>query len=79
MRHTDEFVIKTREHFAGISKNLIDKVKNGALKVNDPVEYIRWNQIMIDKALSGHYDHTFTYLQYAYYLRTGTNKLANKK
>lgn len=66
-----EFILKARTHFANLSMKCIEEAKSGSVKVNDLDAYVAWNERQITESLEGKWDHTFTHLQYAYYLQTG--------
>ncbi len=67
----DEIAIATRKHFSDIRISIINDVKKGALKVDDPCGLIKYNEDASRKILRGDYDHTFTHLQHAEFLKTG--------
>lgn len=71
METKDEFIIKTRQYFAGIQLECIEDVKSGKEKVNDFDAYVEWRMTMYNRSLAGDYDHTFAHRQYTYYLQTG--------
>jgi hypothetical protein len=62
---------QTRQHFADNSMACINEVLSGSVKVNDKEEYFAWMRSNARCALSGKLDHTFTFLQRAYWLQTG--------
>lgn len=68
---TEQTMRSTRQHFAANALACIEEVKNGYVKVNDRESYFAWCMQRHDDALAGKNDHTFTFLQRAYYLQTG--------
>lgn len=68
---TTETINQTRNHFAQISENCIQGALNKEFHVNDVAQYIQWKTNSKKDYLSGKCDHTFTFLQYAYYIQTG--------
>lgn len=48
-------------------------LQNGEFYVNDLDKYREGQQRLASEYLAGTYDHTFTILQMAYYLQTGTS------
>jgi hypothetical protein len=68
---TTETIKQTRNHFAKISENCIQGAINKEFHVNDLDRYIIWKTNSKKDYLSGKSDHTFTFLQYAYFLQTG--------
>jgi hypothetical protein len=71
MQIEEEFIIKTRQHFANIQLACIEDAKSGKEKVNDFDTYIEWCMTMHNRSLAGDYDHTFAHRHYAHYLQTG--------
>ena len=68
---TDESVLRTREWFADNCLGCISEAKSGLVYVNDLEEYIVWQLDSRDRVLAGKDDHTFTFLQRAYFIQTG--------
>lgn len=68
---TPASILKTREFFILNAQACIDEVKRGEVRVNDPAEYFKWRNEQIAASALGENDHTFTFLQRAYYVQTG--------
>lgn len=68
---TQETINLTRLHFAGIYEMCIQGTKDGSIFVNDVEGYILSEEAKISEVLQGNYDHSFTFMQRAYYLQTG--------
>jgi hypothetical protein len=68
---TEDTMQKTREWFANNARECIEEVRSGEVKVNDPEAYYTWCEERAKRALEGHYDHTFAFLQRAYFIQTG--------
>lgn len=68
---TADSIIKTRNHFASIADNCINGAINKEFHVNDLDSYIQWKTQTKNDTLSGKCDHTFAFLQYAYFIQTG--------
>ena len=68
---TQETILATRKHFADIAQRCIDDATSGKVRVNNLQYYIEWQQGSIDYVMAGKNDHTFTFLQRAYWLQTG--------
>lgn len=68
---TEETIQKTREWFANNARECIEEVRSGKVKVNDPEAYFTWCEERAKSALNGGIDHTFTFLQRAYFIQTG--------
>lgn len=68
---TQETILATRKHFAEIAQRCIDDAISGKVKVNNLQSYIEWQQASIEAAMTGKNDHTFTFMQRAYWLQTG--------
>lgn len=68
---TTETIQATRQWFADNNQACIDEVVSGDMKVNDLIGYIERQEQLIDECLSGVWDHTFTFLQRAYFIQTG--------
>jgi hypothetical protein len=66
-----ELIVKTREHFAEIERKCIEEAISGKVRVNDLPRYIEWCEQNIVDHLAGKNDHTFTFRQYAHWLKTG--------
>lgn len=71
---TQESVIATRQHFADISQRRIDEALDGT---SPPASHVNIGDYVImleqQKAadLAGANDHTFTFVQRAYWIQTG--------
>ncbi len=68
---TQETTQQTRQWFADNAMLCIADVKNGITKVNDKQDYFLWCYERAAQALHGDIDHTFTFLQRAYFFQTG--------
>lgn len=68
---TDDTISKTRQWYADNAQACIDEAVSGDVKVNDLAKYIEWNKQKIVDSLTGKSDHTFTFIQMAYYIQTG--------
>lgn len=66
-----ETIQATRQWFADNAQACIDEAVSGAVKVNDLHGYIKSQERLIEEDLAGVWDHTFTFLQRAYYIQTG--------
>jgi hypothetical protein len=66
-----EIILQTRKHFANNAQSCIDEVLRGEVRVNDFESYKAWNIRRAADNLAGKNDHTFTFLQRAYYFQTG--------
>lgn len=67
----DSATLATRQHFAENCKACIEEVKRGEVQVNDPEAYFAECERLAKEHLRGKWDHTFTFRQYAHFLRTG--------
>lgn len=68
---TEEVMLKTRQYFIDNALACIDDAKTGKVFVNNLTDYIAWENKSIERTKAGGNDHTFTFLQHAYYLMTG--------
>jgi hypothetical protein len=68
---TESTIISTRNHFAQISENCIQGALTNEFHVNDVDQYVSWKSKSKQDYLDEKSDHTFTFLQYAYFLQTG--------
>ena len=66
-----ETIKLTRQWFATNCDNCMVGAKSGDFHVNDLEGYIHQKYNEKHKLLNGDYDHTFTFLQRAYYIETG--------
>lgn len=67
----EESVKKAIQFFADNCQGMIDEVKNGTVKVNDPEGYIKYCEKQKQKWLNGDFKISLTFLQHAYYIQTG--------
>lgn len=71
---TPETIQNTRQHFADNRQACIDEIVSGAVKLpaHNPQEqhFAQLRQSALDD-LAGKWDHTFTFLQHAYWIQTG--------
>lgn len=67
----NETIQRTRKHFADIARDCITDAGSGVTFVNDLESYKAWQMSVLDDALTGKMDHTFTFLQRAHWLQTG--------
>ncbi len=68
---TTETIQATRQWFADNDQACIDEVVSGQVRVNDLPSLIEWKEQSIADGLAGKWDHTFAFLQRAYYIQTG--------
>lgn len=68
---TQESILKAREWFADNYDGCIAEAVNGEVFVNDLPSYIVWREKQKAEVLAGKHDHTFTFMQRAYYIQTG--------
>ena len=71
---TQETIIKTRQHFADNAQCCINEVLDGSVKLPDHVsneDYFSDCRKRAERFLTGGGDHTFTFLQRAYWIQTG--------
>lgn len=66
-----ETITKTRQFFIDNCEKCKQNAINGIDRVNDLEKYILWKDAMISEYENGINDHTFTFLQRAYYIQTG--------
>lgn len=67
---TEGIIKQTRKHFRDICFGCIEEVKSGKCTVNDSNTYFLQKKLDADNYMKGEYDHTFTFLQRAYFLQT---------
>lgn len=69
---TPETILRTRHHFADISRQCIEAARSGEDRVNDLPGYIAWREAAIADIMDES-DTRFsvTFLQRAHYLQTG--------
>lgn len=67
----EESIIATREWFAENARQCIKEAESGITRVNDLPTLIAWREKQIRCALSGEWDHTFTFRQHREYIHTG--------
>lgn len=68
---TEETILATRKHVADIAQACIDDAVSGKTKVNDLENYCQWRNGHIKDGMAGFHDHTFAFLQRAYWIQTG--------
>jgi hypothetical protein len=68
---TQDTIQKARQWFADNAQACIDEVRSGEVKVNDPESYFEWRKQSASDTLDGKNDHTFAFLQCAYWIQTG--------
>lgn len=68
---TQETITTTRQWFADNCQACINDAISGAQKVNDLVYYVNKKTEHKADALSGKWDHTFSFLQRAHFVQTG--------
>lgn len=68
---TEETILKTRQWYADNAQACIDEAVSGKVRVNGLSEYIEWRRQGAADTLAGKLDHTFAFIQIAYYLQTG--------
>lgn len=61
----------TRRHFHDLSLLCMAEAAEGIFRVNEPDEYYATCWRLAGEHLSGKWDHTLTFRQYAHYLQTG--------
>lgn len=68
---TQETILKTRQYYADNAEACIAEAVSGEVRVNDLPSYIiRCEQRGAD-SLAGKNDHTFTFIQMAWYIQSG--------
>ena len=67
----DESMIATRQWFADNAQACIDEAVSGDVFVNDLDSYVTWQRERATESMLGHHDHTFTFLQRAWFIQTG--------
>jgi hypothetical protein len=70
---TPETMQKTRQWYADNAAACIAEAESGAVWVNNLTEYRKWRQEQAARSLAGVDDHTFAFLQHAYFIQTGEN------
>ena len=68
---TDTTIRRTRQWFADNAQACIDNARSGETRVNDLESYCAWREKSIEDSLAGEGDHTFAFLQRAYFIQTG--------
>ncbi len=68
---TSETILATRQWFADNDQACIDEAVSGQVRVNDLPSFIEWKKQSIADGLVGKWDHTFAFLQRAYFIQTG--------
>lgn len=68
---TEETIRNTRQWFADNAQACIDEAVSGNVKVNNLQKYIEWQKQRAADSLAGKSDHTFTFIQMAYYIQSG--------
>jgi hypothetical protein len=71
---TEQSMQSARQYFADNALACIEEVKNGSIVLPSHTSnesYFTWCMQRHDDFLAGKNDHTFTFLQYAYFLQTG--------
>lgn len=68
---TPETIEKTRQYYADNAKACIAEAVSGEVRVNDLPRYIIWCEQRAADSLAGKSDHTFTFIQMAWYIQSG--------
>lgn len=68
---SEDTILLTRKYFADIQLGCIKDAKQGLVKVNDLDKYTKQREQSYVEYLNGCWDHTFTFIQRAYYIQTG--------
>jgi hypothetical protein len=68
---SQDTIEKTRQWFYNNACDCINEAITGEVRVNNLQEYTAWQMQQAREALAGDYDHTFTFMQRAYFLQTG--------
>ena len=68
---TEATILATRKYYADNAQKCIDNAISGEDRVNDLDRYITWRNKQIADGLAGLNDHTFTFVQMAYYIQSG--------
>jgi len=68
---TDWSIRKARQRFADNALSCIEEAESGDVYVMDIEAYRAWRMQQIEDALVDRIDHTFDFLQRAYYIQTG--------
>lgn len=71
---SQETILATRKHFADNAQGCIDEVLSGGVVLpshTDREEYFRKCRVRAVNHTVGSYDHTWTFLQRAYWIQTG--------
>ena len=66
-----EYMEQARDWFIKNCLLCIKEAATGEVFVNDLNEYIKWRKQQIEAYERGENDHTFTFLQRAYFIQTG--------
>lgn len=68
---TEDSIEKTRQWFIDNAQACIEEARSGKVKVNDINSYVLWREEQIKNAIEKRIDHTFAFLQRAYFIQTG--------
>lgn len=71
---TQETILTTRKHFADNAQGCIDEVLSGNVVLPSHTSqdiYFKWQRQRMADSLDGFNDHTWTFLQRAYWIQTG--------
>jgi len=68
---TEETIFKTRQYYSNNAQICIDKAVDGTYTVNDLDSYVEWQLKGIADCNMGLHDHTFAFIQMAYYIQSG--------
>lgn len=68
---TTETISATRQWFIDNAQGCINEAVTGEVRVNDLPRYIKWNEVRIEDIKAGNSDHTFTFIQMAWYIQSG--------
>ena len=68
---TDETMQATRQWFADNSLACVADARSGEHRVNDLESYCAWREQAARDSLAGKGDHSFAFLQRAYFIQTG--------
>lgn len=68
---TDETIFATRKYYSDNAQKCIDYAVDGTYKVNDLDSYVDWQLKGISDCNMGLHDHTFAFIQMAYYIQSG--------
>lgn len=68
---TTQSIQQTRDWYADNYRECLDDAQSGKIRVNDYPEYESMMIDRINSIICGEQDHTFSFLQRAYYSQTG--------